>query len=699
VGGTAPYSYTNPSGLITIPNPTGIYTNTTGSFRQAAGSVTYTVTDAMGCTSTTTVNLTQPTQVVVNATANNVSCNGGNNGSVSITSITGGTPSAPNTYTVSWTGPGTFTSTSRNITGLVAGVYRYTVTDSKGCSVSADITVGQPNPIVVSETHTDVTCLIGGISTVTIKATGGTPDLTFSSPTGYKFTATGTAQLTASLTSGIFQQVPLTTLIYTVKDKNGCSGTLSLNIVPGDMTAPSFTRPTDKTIPYAQGSSCFNALPSITGDVTNETDAVWSGLQATYTDAVYPCGFSTIIRRTWSLEDGCKNKAPDQLQTITVTDNSTPYILFAKTEAKFGQSNLINGSVGVSSISGKASFGSNSKLLSPNFVKAANITVSSGAIVNTQTRAAATDGPNPIFYPFTGSTQSLGNFTVSNSTAVPVSGNYKKLTIKKNVTVTVSGTLYGRIQIESGAQVTFNSPSGIINVETLKILGSKSATTKVKFNTCTSVRIKDKVDVAEYVEVNTGGPNVTFYLGDDKKDEEKFIVHGGKTKVAANIFIRDGKLKISGGDRDRNDGDRDCEGEERDRNEYNSDTTYMTGWFIAEKIESDGKNVVWGKNSCILPSLRSVQGVAVTNKSEKGNHFEIKVLPNPSTTNFRLLVETFSNDPVQIRLLDATGKAVGVYSDVSPYSIIKVGDKLMRGIYFAELTQGEQRKVVKLIKL
>lgn len=199
--------------------------------------------------------------------------------------------------------------------------------------------------------------------------------------------------------------------------------------------------------------------------------------------------------------------------------------------------------------------------------------------------------------------------------------------------------------------------------------------------------------------MNTGGPNVTFYLGDDRKDEEKFIVHGGKTKIAVNIFIRDGKLKIDGGDRDRSDGDRDCDGEDRDKTGYNSDTTFMTGWFIAEKIESDGKNVVWGKNSCNLPLTRSVQSLPTTNVSERGNHFAVKVLPNPSSSDFRLLVETFSKDPVQIRLLDITGKVVGFYADVSPYSIIKVGDKLMKGIYFAELTQGDQRKVVKLIKL
>jgi hypothetical protein len=207
------------------------------------------------------------------------------------------------------------------------------------------------------------------------------------------------------------------------------------------------------------------------------------------------------------------------------------------------------------------------------------------------------------------------------------------------------------------------------------------------------------VDVAENTEVNIGGPNVTFYLGDDRKDEEKFMVHGGNTKVTANIFIKDGKIKINGGDRDRNDGDRDCEGEERDRNEYNNDTTFMTGWFIAEKIESDGRNVVWGKNACTLPTSRTVLSQPITRMPETGDHFEIRVLPNPSAINFRLLVETFSKEPVQIRLLDASGRLLGLYSNVSPYSMITVGDQFIKGIYFAEITQGNQRKVVKLIKL
>jgi hypothetical protein len=702
-GGTAPYTYTNPTGIMTIANPSGIYTNSDGAFKQAAGTNEYTVTDANGCSTTVSVNITQPTKILVTTASTNVSCNAGSNGSASITGVTGGTPTTGTAYSFSWTGPGGFTSTSQNLTGLVAGTYRYTVTDGNACGVSADIYITQPDAIVLHETHTIVGCLIGGISTVTITATGGTPDLTFSNPNGYKFTASGATQLPASLTSGIFQQIPLTPLTYTVTDVKGCTGTLLLDVIPGDYTAPTFTRPADITIAPSQGSSCYNASTTITGDVTNEGDAVWSGLQATYTDVVTECGFKTIIKRRWHLEDGCHNAAPDQIQTITVTDNNTPYLVFAKKEAKFGQYNLINGSVGVSATNGKVTFEKNSQLLAPEFVKAAAISVQTGATVTNKFLTAATDGPNPVFYKFAGNTERLGNYSVNSSTAVPVSGNYKKLTIKKNVTVTVSGTLYGKIDIETGAQVTFSPAGGIVNIESLKIKGKKTAVTKIKFTGCTSVRVKDKVDFSENVWVNQENQRVTFYLGDDSKDEEKFDVHGGNTRVTANIYIKDGKLKVSGGERDHSDGDHDIDGEERDQSECNSDTTYMTGWFIVEKLESDGKHVEWNRPICNSSSFgagdEDYVGAPIKRTPVTGDHFEVLVLPNPSTTNFRLLVETYSMEPITVRVYEASGKLVTVKDKMPRFSIISVGDNYRGGTYYAEISQGDKRKVVKLVKL
>ncbi|TKG95350.1 T9SS type B sorting domain-containing protein [Puteibacter caeruleilacunae] len=90
-----------------------------------------------------------------------------------------------------------------------------------------------------------------------------------------------------------------------------------------DNTLPTFTAPADITI-YKDANCSYDKSVSATGDVTDEADNFGVG-QATYTDNVdnsNPC--EIIIKRTWSLRDNCGNDAPDQVQTITVQDNTPP---------------------------------------------------------------------------------------------------------------------------------------------------------------------------------------------------------------------------------------------------------------------------------------------------------------------------------------------------------------------------------------
>ena len=49
-----------------------------------AGSYTVTVTDANGCTATSTATITEPAALVLATTTMNVSCNGGSDGSVDL---------------------------------------------------------------------------------------------------------------------------------------------------------------------------------------------------------------------------------------------------------------------------------------------------------------------------------------------------------------------------------------------------------------------------------------------------------------------------------------------------------------------------------------------------------------------------------------------------------------------------------------
>ena len=82
-----------------------------------------------------------------------------------------------------------------------------------------------------------------------------------------------------------------------------------------------------------------------------------------------------------------------------------------------------------------------------------------------------------------------------------------------------------------------------------------------------------------------------------------------------------------------------------------------------------------------------------------GGSFKVSVLPNPSRTSFTLSLESNNELPVNIRILDVQGREINRSGNISANSIIKLGDKLNTGFYLAEIIQGDERKIVKLVKI
>jgi hypothetical protein len=132
-GGTAPYTY------IWSTTPAQASQTATG---LSPGSYTATVTDSKGCTSSSTVTITQPIALYqVNSFGTPVSCYGGSNGSSTI-QVGGGT----SPYSYSWnTVP---VQTTNTATGLSAGFYTMTVTDANGCMSSFMASVTQPTRLL-----------------------------------------------------------------------------------------------------------------------------------------------------------------------------------------------------------------------------------------------------------------------------------------------------------------------------------------------------------------------------------------------------------------------------------------------------------------------------------------------------------------------------------------------------------------------
>ena len=79
--------------------------------------------------------------------------------------------------------------------------------------------------------------------------------------------------------------------------------------------------------------------------------------------------------------------------------------------------------------------------------------------------------------------------------------------------------------------------------------------------------------------------------------------------------------------------------------------------------------------------------------------FKVIVAPNPSNDEFLIQVFSKSNEQLKVRIFDNNGALISVNTSASGMNFVLVGSKLASGVYIAEVTLGNNRKVVKLVKL
>jgi gliding motility-associated-like protein len=195
-GGNPPYSYK-------WSNSTS---STTANLNNVTpGSYCVTVTDANACTDTVCIVINDiPGETVSITSTTNDTCNGGADGTA-----TAGVTGNVGPYTYSWNS--TPTQTTQMATGLKAGTYTVTVTDSVGCISTAVATINQPT-VVITTTNVPPPICIGQPTTINATSVGGTTPYTYSWSNG----ATG---------SSITVSPPVTTTYsVTTVDAYGCSG-------------------------------------------------------------------------------------------------------------------------------------------------------------------------------------------------------------------------------------------------------------------------------------------------------------------------------------------------------------------------------------------------------------------------------------------------------------------------------------------
>ncbi|WP_298345493.1 T9SS type B sorting domain-containing protein [uncultured Algibacter sp.] len=217
-GGTAPFNYavsfngSTYSGSIGVVGTTFTHTATTD------GTYQFQITDANGCIAESNIQtLSAPVSVTASESVTNPTCNGYNDGSFTLTPLTG---LAPFTYSID--GGTTFVS-SNVFGGLVAGTYNYVIRDSKNCEVPGSVNLIDPAPINVSIVRNPVQCIANtnapGSLDITINSGGITPyiytlfDNTFTQ-IGLSITTASTTQTFSGLNFGDYY--------VTITDDNGC---------------------------------------------------------------------------------------------------------------------------------------------------------------------------------------------------------------------------------------------------------------------------------------------------------------------------------------------------------------------------------------------------------------------------------------------------------------------------------------------
>jgi hypothetical protein len=204
-------------------------------------------------------------------------CNGGNDGELDISHVSGGT--AP--YTYSWSPGG---STSATLSNISAGSYSVIITDNASCDTTINFTLGEPSAVSATTASDDVSCDGDTDGSITLTGTGGTPGYEYSIDNGSNYQ---TSQTFTNLTPGAYPVM--------VRDANNCTFSTSLTV--GEPNALSYTSNVTNVVSGGDG-----AIDITVSGGNSPYNYTWSG----------PNSYASASEDPSSLEAGT--------YTCTVTD-------------------------------------------------------------------------------------------------------------------------------------------------------------------------------------------------------------------------------------------------------------------------------------------------------------------------------------------------------------------------------------------
>ena len=197
-GSNPPYSYAWSNGA-----------NTSTQSNLSEGTYNIVVTDSLGCQSSASITVTEPDAVSYTYIISDVTCYGGQNGSIEIIPNGGVNP-----YSIQWFNG----NDSTYIDSLTSGYYSFTITDLNNCSTSDSVEIYEPTEISITVDTLQPTCERINDGQIDAFINGGTYPYTYS--------------LNGVRTSFPLDSIAVGSYLLTVTDTNNCQQSMAFNLGP-----------------------------------------------------------------------------------------------------------------------------------------------------------------------------------------------------------------------------------------------------------------------------------------------------------------------------------------------------------------------------------------------------------------------------------------------------------------------------------
>ncbi|MDP4662939.1 MAG: gliding motility-associated C-terminal domain-containing protein, partial [Salibacteraceae bacterium] len=290
IGGSGSFSYAWDNGAGNVSSQSNL----------CAGTYIVTITDVAGCDTVVTFNVTEPAEILANATVANASCGGTCDGSIS----TSPTPNS-GTYTFDWSPIPANGNGFSSATGLCAGTYFLTITNQNGCFTLDTFVITEPTPITLDSSDV-INASCGDTNGVAfVQAIGGTGALTYNWSNG------DTGQTADTLMLGLYD--------VTVSDAAGCFTVFVLPV--SEDNGPTINI---ASINVSANGATDGAATVVVITAQGNTTYAWSNGDTNQTADTLAAGFYSV---TVTDTAGCS-----AIDTVTITEPAAINLSFAVTD-------------------------------------------------------------------------------------------------------------------------------------------------------------------------------------------------------------------------------------------------------------------------------------------------------------------------------------------------------------------------------